>query len=122
MQTLATILAAIPAPDEGAMRRAQQHLNGLLKPVGSLGRLESLAACRIAPQVKSYLIPSHLSAEKGARIALAALGLEPYLSMEMRLGEGSGAALAMPLVDAACAIHNKMGTLAGSNIVLPPVQ
>ncbi|AST69902.1 hypothetical protein BFG07_15250 [Kosakonia cowanii] len=43
MQTLATILAAIPAPDEGAMRRAQQHLNGLLKPVGSLGRLESLA-------------------------------------------------------------------------------
>ena len=122
MQTLATILAAIPAPDEGAMRRAQQHLNGLLKPVGSLGRLESLAACRIAPQTKSYLIPSHLSAEKGARIALAALGLEPYLSMEMRLGEGSGAALAMPLVDAACAIYNQMGTLAGSNIVLPPVQ
>lgn len=122
MQTLATILAAIPAPDEGAMRRAQQHLNGLLKPVGSLGRLESLAACRIAPQVKPYLIPSHLSAEKGARIALAALGLEPYLSMEMRLGEGSGAVLAMPLVDAACAIYNQMGTLAGSNIVLPPMQ
>ena len=42
--------------------------------------------------------------------------------MEMRLGEGSGAALAMPLVDAACAIYNQMGTLAGSNIVLPPVQ
>lgn len=89
---------------------------------GFLSYASALAACRIAPQVKPYLIPSHLSAEKGARIALAALGLEPYLSMEMRLGEGSGAALAMPLVDAACAIYNQMGTLAGSNIVLPPVQ
>lgn len=86
---------------------------------GFLSYASALAACRIAPQVKPYLIPSHLSAEKGARIALAALGLEPYLSMEMRLGEGSGAALAMPLVDAACAIYNQMGTLAGSNIVLP---
>ncbi|WP_413796455.1 nicotinate-nucleotide--dimethylbenzimidazole phosphoribosyltransferase [Kosakonia cowanii] len=47
MQTLARLLAAIPAPDEGAMRRAQQHLNGLLKPVGSLGRLESLAGRRL---------------------------------------------------------------------------
>ncbi|MCC7763894.1 nicotinate-nucleotide--dimethylbenzimidazole phosphoribosyltransferase, partial [Klebsiella pneumoniae] len=41
-----------------------------------------------------YLIPSHLSAEKGAQIALDALGLRPYLDMDMRLGEGSGAALA----------------------------
>ena len=89
---------------------------------GFLSYASALAACRIAPQAKPYLIPSHLSAEKGARIALAALGLEPYLLMEMRLGEGSGAALAMPLVDAACAIYNQMGTLAGSNIVLPPVQ
>lgn len=89
---------------------------------GFLSYASALAACRIAPQVKPYLISSHLSAEKGARIALAALGLEPYLSMEMRLGEGSGAALAMPLVDAACAIYNQMGTLAGSNIVLPSAQ
>jgi len=39
--------------------------------------------------------------------------------MDMRLGEGSGAALAMHLVDAACAVYDNMGTLAGSNIVLP---
>ncbi|STM38447.1 Nicotinate-nucleotide--dimethylbenzimidazole phosphoribosyltransferase [Escherichia coli] len=68
---------------------------------------------------KPYLIPSHLSAEKGARIALSHLGLEPYLNMEMRLGEGSGAALAMPIIEAACAIYNNMGELAASNIVLP---
>ncbi|MGC6744800.1 nicotinate-nucleotide--dimethylbenzimidazole phosphoribosyltransferase [Escherichia coli] len=60
-----------------------------------------------------------LSAEKGARIALSHLGLEPYLNMEMRLGEGSGAALAMPIIEAACAIYNNMGELAASNIVLP---
>jgi nicotinate-nucleotide--dimethylbenzimidazole phosphoribosyltransferase len=86
---------------------------------GYLSYASALAACRIAPAVKPYLIPSHLSAEKGAKIALAQLGLEPYLNMEMRLGEGSGAALAMPLLDAACAMHHQMGTLAASHIELP---
>jgi nicotinate-nucleotide--dimethylbenzimidazole phosphoribosyltransferase len=89
---------------------------------GFLSYASALAACRIEPKVKDYLIPSHLSAEKGARIALQNLGLEPYLNMGMRLGEGSGAALAMQLVDAACAMHNNMGTLAGSNIVLPETK
>lgn len=89
---------------------------------GFLSYASALAACRIEPKVKDYLIPSHLSAEKGARIALQNLGLEPYLNMGMRLGEGSGAALAMQLVDAACAMHNKMGTLANSNIVLPETK
>lgn len=86
---------------------------------GFLSYASALAACRIAPGVKSYLIPSHFSAEKGARIALAHLELEPYLHMEMRLGEGSGAAMAMHIVESACAMYNRMGTLAGSNIVLP---
>ncbi|MDU2481506.1 MAG: nicotinate-nucleotide--dimethylbenzimidazole phosphoribosyltransferase, partial [Klebsiella sp.] len=45
--------------------------------------------------------------------------LEPYLNMGMRLGEGSGAALAMPIVEAACAMYHRMGMLAASNIVLP---
>ncbi|MBX4355223.1 nicotinate-nucleotide--dimethylbenzimidazole phosphoribosyltransferase, partial [Mycobacterium tuberculosis] len=55
---------------------------------GFLSYAAALAACQIAPEVKPYLIPSHYSAEKGARIALAHLGLEPYLNMGMRLGEG----------------------------------
>ena len=86
---------------------------------GFLSYASALAACRIAPGVKPYLIPSHYSAEKGARIALQLLDLVPYLNMEMRLGEGSGAAMAMHIVESACAMHNRMGTLAGSNIVLP---
>ena len=87
-------------------------------PLAALFYVLALAACKIAPGVKPYLIPSHFSAEKGATIALNALGLEPYLHMGMRLGEGSGAALAMQLVDAACAIYTGMGTLAESNIEL----
>ncbi|HEI8962461.1 TPA: nicotinate-nucleotide--dimethylbenzimidazole phosphoribosyltransferase [Citrobacter freundii] len=86
---------------------------------GFLSYSAALAACQIAPQIKPYLIPSHFSAEKGARTALAHLELDPYLNMGMRLGEGSGAALAMPIVEAACAMYNNMGQLAASNIVLP---
>ena len=86
---------------------------------GFLSYSAALAACQIAPEIKPYLIPSHFSAEKGARTALAHLELEPYLNMGMRLGEGSGAALAMPIVEAACAMYSNMGQLAASNIVLP---
>ncbi|WP_275183114.1 nicotinate-nucleotide--dimethylbenzimidazole phosphoribosyltransferase [Citrobacter freundii] len=86
---------------------------------GFLSYSAALAACQIAPQINPYLIPSHFSAEKGARTALAHLELDPYLNMGMRLGEGSGAALAMPIVEAACAMYNNMGQLAASNIVLP---
>ena len=86
---------------------------------GFLSYASALAACRIAPQLHDYLIPSHFSAEKGARIALQHLDLVPYLNMDMRLGEGSGAALAMQLVDAACAMYSNMGTLAECAIVLP---
>lgn len=86
---------------------------------GFLSYASALAACRMAPTAHPYLVPSHLSAEKGAQIALDALGLRPYLDMDMRLGEGSGAALAMHLLEAASVMYNQMGTLAQSNIVLP---
>lgn len=86
---------------------------------GFLSYASALIACQISPRVHDYLIPSHLSAEKGARIALQQLKLEPYLQLEMRLGEGSGAAVAMNIVDAACAAYNEMGSLADSNIILP---
>lgn len=52
---------------------------------GFLSYASATAACRMAPSAHPYLIPSHLSAEKGAQIALDALGLRPYLDMDMRL-------------------------------------
>ncbi len=75
------------------------------------------ARCLLQSNRISFLLTCRQ--KKGARIALSHLGLEPYLNMEMRLGEGSGAALAMPIIEAACAIYNNMGELAASNIVLP---
>ncbi len=84
---------------------------------GFLSYAAALAACQMSPAIKPYLIPSHLSAER--RAYSGRMGLEPYLNMDMRLGEGSGAALAMPIIEAACAIYNNMGELAASNIVLP---
>ncbi|WP_249646245.1 nicotinate-nucleotide--dimethylbenzimidazole phosphoribosyltransferase, partial [Lysinibacillus sp. D3C2_S12] len=57
------------------------------------------------------IIPSHGSEEPGSKIAAALLGIEPMLHMNMRLGEGSGAALAFPILDAACSMMNNMVTL-----------
>jgi nicotinate-nucleotide--dimethylbenzimidazole phosphoribosyltransferase len=58
------------------------------------------------------MIPSHLSAEKGAQIVFEQLHMEPMLLLNMRLGEGTGAALAFHLVDASCRIINEMGSFA----------
>lgn len=116
------VLAKVGGFDLGGMAGVMLGAAAAGVPVvldGFLSYAAALVACRIAPQVHGYLIPSHLSAEKGAKIALKHLGLRPYLDMEMRLGEGSGAALALPIIDAACAMMNDMGTLADAQIKLP---
>ncbi|ADO48039.1 nicotinate-nucleotide--dimethylbenzimidazole phosphoribosyltransferase [[Enterobacter] lignolyticus] len=86
---------------------------------GFLSYAAAIAACQIAPEVKNYCIPSHFSAEKGAKRALEHLGLEPFIHLDLRLGEGSGAALAMSIVSAACAMYCEMGLLSQSGIRLP---
>lgn len=85
---------------------------------GFLSYAAAMAACQLAPEVKNYCIPSHCSAEKGSRRALDHLGLTPYLYLDLRLGEGSGAALAMSIVSAAGAMYCQMGVLAESGISL----
>lgn len=86
---------------------------------GFLSYAAAIAACQIAPQVKQYCIPSHFSAEKGAARALEHLGLKPFIYLDMRLGEGSGAALAMSIISAACAMYCHMGLQAQSGFSLP---
>lgn len=82
---------------------------------GFISTVSALIAYRLEPNVKDYIIPSHMSEEPGAKIASELLGLEPMLNMNMRLGEGSGAALAFPILDAACSMMNTMTTLEQSN-------
>lgn len=73
-------------------------------------------AARVCPSVGDYVVAAHRSAEPGHRILLAALGLEPLLSLDMRLGEGSGAALALPLVRAAARVLDEMHTFADAGV------
>lgn len=72
----------------------------------------ALAAARINPSCRPWMIFSHASAERGHRIALDALAAHPLLDLELRLGEASGAAVALPIVRLACALHNSMATFA----------
>lgn len=82
---------------------------------GFISTVSALIAYKLEPKVKDYIIPSHKSEEPGAKLASELLGLEPMLDMNMRLGEGSGAALAFPILDAACSMINTMTTLEESN-------
>ena len=77
---------------------------------GFISGAAALVACRLAPKARGYLIASHQSVEKGHAHVLKHLQLEPLLNLRLRLGEGTGAALAMPLVEAACKILDEMAT------------
>ncbi|WP_366924629.1 nicotinate-nucleotide--dimethylbenzimidazole phosphoribosyltransferase [Metallumcola ferriviriculae] len=77
---------------------------------GFISGAAALVAVKMAPLAKHYLIGSHLSVEPGHRKMLDAMELKPTLMMDMRLGEGTGAALGMLMVDAAVKILNEMAT------------
>lgn len=77
---------------------------------GYISYAAALTAYNINPRCKDYMIASHLSAEPGAKKALELLGLDPFLNMDMRLGEGSGAALAFNIIEAANFVYKNMLT------------
>jgi nicotinate-nucleotide--dimethylbenzimidazole phosphoribosyltransferase len=85
------------------------------KPVivdGFISTVVALAAARLDPAAADYCIFSHCSAEHGHRLLLEVLGAQPLLDLEMRLGEGSGAVLAVPLIRAAAALLSDVASLA----------
>jgi nicotinate-nucleotide--dimethylbenzimidazole phosphoribosyltransferase len=75
-----------------------------------------LVAAALAPALPASLIAAHRSSEPGHALVLAHLGLQPLLDLDMRLGEGSGAALALPLLGAALAILDEMATFASAGV------
>ena len=77
---------------------------------GFISAVAALCACKLCPNVRDYLIPSHASYEIGYKLAMDAMELQPLFLLGMRLGEGSGCPLAFEILDAACAIINDMAT------------
>lgn len=77
---------------------------------GFISAVAALCACKLCPNVRGYLIPSHASYEIGYKLAMDAMELQPLFLLGMRLGEGSGCPLAFQVLDAACAIINDMAT------------
>ncbi|MGI9006509.1 MAG: nicotinate-nucleotide--dimethylbenzimidazole phosphoribosyltransferase [Streptosporangiaceae bacterium] len=83
---------------------------------GVIAGSAALAAAALAPDAAAAMVAGHLSTEPGARAALAHLGLRPLLSLDLRLGEGSGAALAVPLVQSAARLLHDVATFDSAGV------
>ncbi len=83
---------------------------------GFISGAAALIAWTLAPTLSHYLIASHQSVEPGHRIGMETMGLTPLLDMGMRLGEGSGATLAMPIIEAAAKCLAEMATFADAGV------
>ena len=83
---------------------------------GFICSVAALTAVGLSPAVRDWLIFSHESAEPGHARVLAAMDARPLLSLGMRLGEGSGAAVAVPLLKMACALHGRMATFGEAGV------
>jgi len=99
----------------GAMlRAAEQHLIILID--GFIMTACALAACRLYPAAQSYMVFGHCGDESGHRRMLDAMGAKPLLTLGMRLGEGTGALCAFPILDSAVRMINEMNNFDNGNI------
>ena len=94
----------------GAAARVPVLVDGVIACAGLL------AAAALAPACAGYCVAGHLSVEPGAGAALAHLGLEPLLDLDLRLGEGTGACLAVPVLQAAAKVLREMATFDSAGV------
>jgi len=83
---------------------------------GFIATAAAMLAVRLAPSAKDYMFFSHRSAEPGHRVALDLLDVEPLLSLDMRLGEGTGAAIAIGLIESALRLYKEMATFTSAEV------
>jgi nicotinate-nucleotide--dimethylbenzimidazole phosphoribosyltransferase len=100
----------------GAARRVPVALDGFIATSAAL------IAVTLAPAARHALFAAHRSAEPGHTVALAHLGLEPYLDLGLRLGEGTGAALFIHLARAAARIYGEMATFKSAGVDGPTLE
>jgi nicotinate-nucleotide--dimethylbenzimidazole phosphoribosyltransferase len=98
------IAALVGAMAEAAARRLVILVDGFISTAAAL------ALARAVPASRPYMIFSHRSQERGHVRVLEALDARPLLDLSLRLGEASGALLAFPLLELACALHSDMAT------------
>ena len=94
----------------GAARRIPVVIDGFISGAAAL------IATGLSPQMKDYLIAAHVSAEAGHQLLLDFLGLKPLLNLNMRLGEGTGAALGIFLAEVAVRVLGQMATFAEAGV------
>jgi len=99
----------------GAILAAASHRRPVVID-GFISTAAAMIAVSLAPAARSYLIAAHTSMEQGHHVMMDWLQVRPLLDLRMRLGEGTGAALAMSLVEAACKILDEMATFAEAGV------
>lgn len=77
---------------------------------GFISGTAALAAAKLAPPARDYMLATHVSAEPAGRLLLDELGLKPFVAAGMCLGEGTGAVASIPLLDMALEVYAKMST------------
>lgn len=113
------LLAEFGGYEIAAMAGFYVHAARLGVPVlldGFISAAAALIACSMTPLSREWMLAGHQSAELGHAIALEQLQLKPLLNLNMRLGEGSGAALAVPLIQTALRLHREMATFAEAGV------
>jgi nicotinate-nucleotide--dimethylbenzimidazole phosphoribosyltransferase len=83
---------------------------------GFISTAGAIAAARMAPGVKDYLFASHSSVERGHAVMLESMGLKPFIDLNLRLGEGTGAALAVSAIEAGVKIYTEMATFGDAGV------
>jgi nicotinate-nucleotide--dimethylbenzimidazole phosphoribosyltransferase len=113
------VLAKVGGFEIGGLAGAILACAAQRRPVvidGFISTAAAMIAVRLAPQARDYLIAAHTSMELGHHLMMDWLGVEPLLDLQMRLGEGTGAALAISLVEAACKILTEMATFGEAGV------
>jgi nicotinate-nucleotide--dimethylbenzimidazole phosphoribosyltransferase len=83
---------------------------------GFISGAAALIACGLCPRISDFLVAGHVSSEKGHRVMLQHMGLEPLLDMDMHLGEGTGAALGISLCEASVKLLAEMATFTEAGV------
>ncbi|NTW10991.1 MAG: nicotinate-nucleotide--dimethylbenzimidazole phosphoribosyltransferase, partial [Chlorobiaceae bacterium] len=83
---------------------------------GFISSAGALAALKLCPEAGDYLFFSHLSNEPGHKVVMEKIGARPILDLDLRLGEGTGAALAMQIIEAAVNVYNEMATFSSAGV------